>query len=140
MTTTPAGLDEPLILDVDVARRVEHVIGRALERRVWLLLLDASAVQLPVLLPCDGVPARPAADDADHLGRVVREIAVIAGAASVVIVLERPGPERIAEPDREWARTLRAACGNAGMPLRALLLSHTRGVRWIAPDDEAPAG
>jgi hypothetical protein len=57
------------------------------------------------------------------------------GAARIVLVLERYGPPVLSSADVAWARSLASGCQVAGLNLRAMLLSHRRGVRWIAPDD-----
>ena len=57
--------------------------------------------------------------------------------ASVVVVLERYAPEQLTDADRSWARQIRDGCGLAEVPLRAIVLSHRRGARLLAPDDYA---
>jgi hypothetical protein len=39
--------------------------------------------------------------------------------------------------DPAWARALGAACRAEGVAVRAQLILHSRGVRWLAPDDIA---
>jgi hypothetical protein len=78
MTTTT--IDEarqaPLITDEDIRRRVAELIGRANIRQLWLLFLDSENVQLPMLIPIDGLPAEPTEE---QTARVVTNIAELMG-------------------------------------------------------------
>ncbi|PRY69669.1 hypothetical protein B0I08_102346 [Glaciihabitans tibetensis] len=136
MTTTPS-YDSlvPLRTDFLIEQRVRDLIGRANLRQLWLLFLDEQQVQLPLLLPIDGLPSRPTEDGTarvvDNVVRLMEEL----GAAGLVVVWERYGPAHLSEGDTEWVRCFASACGAVRLPLRAMLLSHRHGVRWIAADD-----
>lgn len=58
-----------------------------------------------------------------------------AGAKSIVVVIERYASSALAPADVAWAKAIHEAFGLEGLCLRGLLLSHNRGVRWIAQDD-----
>ena len=69
-----------------------------------------------------------------------RLVSIVAGieAAKVVFVWERPGAsDELTTDDRAWAAALGAACRDAGVAVRAQLILHDNGVRWIAPDEYA---
>jgi hypothetical protein len=100
-----------------------------------MLFLDDQLVQLPVLLPIDGMPSDPTERATDRVMETVAYLMADIGASSVVLVWERWGPEKLTSQDVAWARSLHSACDAAGITLRAMLLSHRRGVRWIAQDD-----
>ncbi len=125
----------PLLTDADIEARVTRLIGRANTRQLWLLFLDEAGIQLPLLIPVGGLPSRPQNDrTADVLANVAELMAGI-GATQIILVWERYGPASLTLQDADWALSLSVACRSARVPLRAMLLSHRAGVRWIAPDD-----
>ena len=127
----------PLSTDALIEQRIGLLVGRAQRRQLWLMFLDASDVQLPVLLPVADVPVAPSAEDAPRWATLIENTAEATEAASVVVVLERYAPEQLTDADRAWARQLRDSCGMAAVTLRAIVLSHRRGARLLAPDDYA---
>jgi sugar phosphate isomerase/epimerase len=125
----------PLQTDADIEHRVAELIGRANLRQLWLLFLDELNVQLPLLIPVDGLPTEPTTElTASVLARVDDLMGEI-GAASVVLVWERYGAATLTAQDAAWARSLHEACDNARVPLRAMLLSHRTGVCFLAEHD-----
>ncbi len=136
MTNTPYSdtTTEPLVTDALIEKRVAALIGRACSRQLWLLFLDAESIQLPALVAIDDHPSLPD-DSVVHLAERVRSTCTDEGAHSVVVVIERYAGPDLSVPDLHWARALGESLDEAGVPLRAILLSHRRGVRWIAPDD-----
>ena len=125
----------PLTSDASIQDRVEQLVGRANQRQLWLLFLDELDVQLPILIPIDGLPTEPSDEQTAQILDRVREVMGDIGASSLVLVIERYGPAALTPQDIEWARSLRRACDASGVLLRAQLLSHRAGVRWIAADD-----
>ncbi len=125
----------PLDSDAAVQERVELLIGAACRRQWWMLLLDAADRQLPVIIPMAGYPTTPNGGAAETLSTRIGETLEACGATQVVFVWERPGGRRISHLDRSWARALGASCAAAGITVRAQLISHDGGVRWMAPDD-----
>jgi hypothetical protein len=125
----------PLVTDAEIERRVADLIGRANSRQLWLLFLDEFAVQLPVLIPIESLPSEPTATEAERVIHRMRELMVEIGASAVVTVLERYGAATLTAQDAAWARALHAACDEQGVALRAQLLSHRTGVRWIVDDE-----
>lgn len=122
----------PLVTSTDIEDRVADLIGPAIVRKVWLLLLDGERRQLPLLMPIEGLPSR--APSGASMGPFLRAVC-IEPAAEVVGVLERPGGPRLTPEDRGWLRLLAAGLIEAGLGSAGMVLSHTRGVRWL-PSDE----
>ena len=133
----------PISTDHDIRQRVGDLLQRAIRRQWWTLYLDQDDVQQPVLMPMAGYPEHPDepfGDDgtaaeimADRLASIVAEIE----AAKVIFVWERPGGEEFTVGDRVWAGALGAACRDAGVAVRAQLILHDNGVRWITAEDFA---
>jgi hypothetical protein len=118
-----------------IEQRVRDLIGRAYRRQLWLLFLDEVDRQLPLLVPIDGLPSQPEDDGTDQVVGNIKQLMHEIGATALVIVWERDGPPTMTHPDTLWARSLASSCRARGVPLRAMLLSHRKGVRWIPPDD-----
>jgi hypothetical protein len=128
---------EPLTTDALIEQRVDSLIGRAQNRQIWLLFLDQNHVQSPLVLPISDVPVSPSPDDLDNWCELIRGTTEAVDAADVVVVLERYASERLTDADKGWARLVRDGCRVAGVTLRAVALSHRRGVRLLAADDYA---
>jgi hypothetical protein len=125
----------PLTTDRDIEDRVAALIGRANTRQLWLLFLDEQDVQLPLLVPIEGLPSEPTDE---HVGAVVdrvREVMGEIGSSAVITVLERYSSAALTAQDASWVRFLRSACAERGVNLRAQLLSHRTGVRWIGEEE-----
>jgi hypothetical protein len=129
----------PLTTDAEIEQRVADLIGRANSRQLWLLFLDQFDVQLPLLIPIESLPTEPTTEQTDGVIYRVRELMGEIGASAVVTVLERYGAASLTAQDLAWVRSLRTGCDDKGVTLRAQLLSHRTGVRWIT-DDELRAG
>jgi hypothetical protein len=124
---------EPLSSDDLIERRVASLIGRAQARQVWLLFVHHDGVQSPLIMPVSDAPAVPDRADLPRWSRVIREASEAVGAAAVILVLERYAGERLSDADRAWARFTAEGCGDAGVGLRAVVLSHRRGVALVDP-------
>jgi hypothetical protein len=125
----------PLDTDDEITARVGELIGRANSRQLWLLFLDDVNVQLPLLIPIDGLPAEPSPEQTERVVANIHELMLEIGAGSVVTVWERYGAPALNRQDAAWARSLREACVDQGVQLRAMLLSHRNGVSWITDDE-----
>ncbi|RLP70228.1 hypothetical protein D9V29_10550 [Mycetocola manganoxydans] len=125
----------PLTSNDLIEQRVSDLIGRACRRQLWLLFLDHENIQLPLIMPMADYPESPGGGNARQLAAAIREIVDAAGAAQVIVVWERYASESLTEVDAAWARHLHHACTTEGISVRAQLLSHKRGVRWLAADD-----
>jgi hypothetical protein len=128
---------EPLSSDDLIERRVASLIGRAQGRQVWLLFLHGDDVQSPLIMPVSDAPSAPDRADLEPWARIIRESSEAVGAAAVILVLERYAGDRLSEADRAWARFTAAGCGEAGVRLRAVVLSHRRGVALVDPAEYA---
>ena len=123
----------PLSTDALIQQRVATLIGKAIRRQLWVMFLDENDVQLPVLMPIDGVPTQPEGNE--RLPEILRQLVDSVGAHSVILVLERYASQELTGSDIAWARALHKAAEGADIGLRAILLSHRGGVRWVAQDD-----
>ncbi len=127
-------ITEPLSTDALIQERVTSLVGRACRRQFWLLFLDEDSIQLPLLVPIGDPPAYPQ-PESDALLGMVENAAESVGAASVVVVIERYADDTLTPSDLAWAAWLDTAFRDHAIDLRGMLLSHRRGVRWIARDD-----
>lgn len=135
MSPMPQHYDEslkiPLRSPQEVEDRVRDLVGSAIVRKVWLLFLDESDVQLPIIMPIEDLPDAVPEDHAlVPLMSAMREVA-----SAVIVVLERPGERELSDSDRGWVRSLSADVQLSGLRAAGLLLSHSAGVRWLSPDD-----
>jgi len=79
--------------------------GGFAQRTLWLILLDEDDRVLPEIIPIDGIPSRPDVL-ADRLGDLLASLIGSGSAASAALLLSRPGPARMNDDDRCWARAL----------------------------------
>lgn len=135
--TIPHPTDLPALLtDADVLARVRRIVGPACtDRQLWVMFLDGDGRQSPVLVPISGLPPLPEPDRVAALAQVLAgvhgELRTDLGPGSVVLALERLGPEHTTPPDRDWAQALTDACIAVGVELRGLFLSTRGGVRRL---------
>jgi hypothetical protein len=125
----------PLTSQAAIEERVQLLIGRAARRQIWLLFLDDEDRQLPLLVPVQDPPSQPAEDDDRKFAGLLAQIKDQTNARGLIAVLERFGGATLTPADSAWARMLADAASLSPLRLHGLLLSHARGVRWIAPDD-----
>lgn len=129
---------EPLTSDALIEKRVGDLIGRANRRQLWVLFLDSEDVQCPVIIPIDGLPSNPPGGGGP--GPAIRRAVDELEATSVILVWERYADAELGSADRAWIRALHESCAESEVRVRAVLLSHRSGVRWVAPDDWAFEG
>lgn len=125
---------EPLTSDALIHERVAALVGRACRRQFWLFFLDEHSVQLPLLVPIGDPPSHPQPESVALIG-MVEHAAEAVGAVSLVVVIERYADETLTPSDLAWAAWLDDAFREHEIALRGILLSHRRGVRWVARDD-----
>ena len=65
----------------------------------------------------------------------IDEIARHTAHTELILALERRGSPDPGRLDRDWMRVVADACDRAGVHLRSVLISHTRGVREHAPPE-----
>jgi hypothetical protein len=134
-TSAETAKNVPLVTDELIEQRVQAIVGRACTRQVWMLFLDGKDFQIPLILPMADYPESPAGGNAETFADRVRDILEVARAAQVIFVWERYASDRLTPTDSAWAEQLHRACAAKGVSVRAQLLSHKRGVRWIAAED-----
>lgn len=125
---------QPLISPVLIEERVRSLIGRACRHQLWFIFLDENDMQLPLLIPIDDMPSGPDETVRD-LSRAMGQTMEAADARSLVVVIERYASSGLTASDTAWARAIHESLEQEGIDLRGILLSHNRGVRWIAQDD-----
>ncbi|QEO10679.1 hypothetical protein [Protaetiibacter larvae] len=126
--------DLPLISDEQVLERASLLLGHAIRRQVWLMFLDESERQLPLLIP-SYVPRRPSPGHRENYSRVLGVLFEDAEADSLVVAYERRGSDELGDTDREWLALIRDACDEAAIRMRGPILVHDDGLRWVAPED-----
>ena len=135
---------QPLTSDPLIEERIAALVGRACRRQLWFLFLNEVNVQLPLIIPVSDPPVLPD-PTVSHLVGNIAQAGEVLDARWVIVVLERFAGAEFTPADKAWARTLGAAFDATTLPIRAILVSHRRGVRWFAPDDygfdsASPAG
>ncbi len=125
----------PLITQTDIEQRVTTLIGRAARRQLWFLFTDEHGDQLPIMIPIQDYPTRPDDDDPERFALLLDHVADGAGATGVIVVIERFRDAELTRSDRAWAAALHDAVTRSALSARGTLVSHSRGVRWVAPDD-----
>lgn len=121
----------PLRTDEDVLRRIDLLIDQDAreQRSIWLLFVSASGVQLPVVVPIDGVPQRADLTTARSLCWVIAEaLRENVPGGDALVVLTRPWAGPADRADLDWATTLHRAAGDRGASLRMVCLATPSGV------------
>ena len=127
-------LTHPLTSDVLIEERVVALVGRACRRQIWFLFVDRENVQLPLLIPVSDPPPLPDATVPSLVWKIGQSVRGL-DAQSVIVVLERYADATFTAADKAWARELSEALDTVALPVRAVLVSHRLGVRWLAQDD-----
>lgn len=132
--------DEPLVDDAALLALANLLHGgiRPRRRTLWFALLDGERRPLPMVVPVDLVPELPDLIGVGNLGRAWHQILRGEPGASVVVVLERPGPGDPSFEDRAWHVALRSAATEHGLTVAAFFLATVDGVAALAPE-QAPA-
>jgi hypothetical protein len=127
----------PLSSRVDLEARVRQLVPCAVQRQLWLLLLDADDVQLPVMVPLGDIPLRGGSADGEGLIEMLRSLAREFEASSFVFILERPGPPSPRYDDRLWLSMLLSVARTDAFDVRAAFLAHDAGIVRYGADDLA---
>lgn len=125
---------QPLTSDDLIEARVSALVGRACRRQIWFLFVDSENVQLPLIIPVADPPTQPDAVVSQLTENIAQGVEQL-DARSVIVVLERYAGPQFSAADKAWARALSNGFDEAGLPVRAVLVSHSHGVRWFAADD-----
>jgi hypothetical protein len=126
--------DVSLATDEALLERVRDLVEGAYRQQLWFMFLDDDDRQLPILVPLD-VPDRPGEEHSDPLNPFVAALVDEVRPRSIVVVLERPGPDWLTVSDREWFAVVDDACRAAGVVRRGPILAHDDGFRWVAAED-----
>jgi hypothetical protein len=126
--------DLPLLHTADDGyTRVRDLVGNAIvDRRLWLMFVDGDGWQSPVVMPIDDLPLAPEPalmQGLEHVLGGLRDQLATDRAGSVMLTLERRGPDDVLAADVAWAVALRSACRGAGVDVRGMFLSTPDGVR-----------
>ncbi|MGH8960143.1 MAG: hypothetical protein ACRDWT_02885 [Jatrophihabitantaceae bacterium] len=103
-------------------------------RSIWVIFLDADQRTLPVVVPIDDRPAEPDRLLVGNLAKIVGGLIQSGDAASAALLLSRPGPSHMLDPDRRWARVLHDALGTELSRWPIHLATQDR-IQVFAPDD-----
>lgn len=126
--------DVCLTTDELVLQRVRDLVEGAYRRQLWLMFLDERDCQLPIVMPHD-VPSGPNRAHRSGFRPFIAELVGEIQPSSIIVVLERPGPDTVRRGDRAWFAVLDDACRAAGVRLRGPVLAHDTGFRWVATED-----
>jgi hypothetical protein len=108
-------------------------LGPAIRWQLWLCFPPNESGFSGLAMPCADLPRRAPAEAADTLFTVIDGVAEYSGATELILALERRGSPDPGRLDREWMLAASTAADRAAVRLRAVLISHTRGVREHAP-------
>jgi hypothetical protein len=108
--------------------------GRFGKRSIWLVFLDRADRTLPAVIPIDDIPAEPNERMSRNLASLAYGVIADGEAASVVLLLSRPGPSSMTAQDRRWAQALRSALGGQ-LGRWPIHLATTDRIQTFAPDD-----
>jgi hypothetical protein len=100
---------------------------------IWLVFLDEDSRLSPVIVPIEDIPAEPDDQFIGTLAYIVGDLLDDGAAASIALLLSRPGSRAMTEADRCWARALREALDD--LPMWPVHLATRGHVQVFAPDD-----
>ncbi|GAB3924618.1 hypothetical protein GCM10011575_03890 [Microlunatus endophyticus] len=126
----------------DLRRRWRSLMGDGGFGRtsLWIIWFDERGQQLPVVVPIDDLPAELEPDGVDNLIMIIGSPAEL-GAASVALLLSRPGPGSVIDEDRRRANQILAGVhraqqrGALELKVWPLHLATTDSVRQLPVDD-----
>ena len=133
-STPDYDMSAPLKTDADVLDRVGSCIDQQSRsgRALWIMFVDPGGVQLPVLVPLDGVPEIPEPGDARAVCHLVATVlSDAAPGGSAVISLVRSGTGQVRKSEQHWTSALREAASDEGTTLRMVCLATSDGVRQL---------
>ncbi|WP_209560898.1 hypothetical protein [Frigoribacterium sp. PvP032] len=130
----------PVVSDDDLAARVTSLVPVAVRRQLWTLFFDADDVQLPILVPLEGVPEHPDRLAMERWGDALEAVSTEFGVTAVVFVLERPGPSSATTSDHAWHRVLTGLSDARRFAVRAVFTCASDGVVVLQRDDRAAGG
>ncbi|TFD67942.1 hypothetical protein [Cryobacterium ruanii] len=134
MTLTVKIEDAPAVTTAEQAKaRVFDLVGHAIRRQLWLMLLDAHGQQLSMLIPIDGIPLRPEPGSVRPFAVRINDILAREDpGGSIIVTLERPGAAALTAPDQAWAIELAQSFGKL-MRIAGLFVAHDDGIAVLSP-------
>lgn len=134
MTPIPADTlhEHPLLTDQLISERMGLIVGRAIRPQAWIMLLAPDYTQLPIVVPVEEARPPTDPDQLEWLVALIQQQLFDHSAAHAVVVWERPGPPTLHAGESLAVDALDRACSAEGVPLRAQLLSSSRGVTYLA--------
>jgi hypothetical protein len=129
---------QPLRTDEEIVRRVTALVEHAMQRQLWVLFLDDDNRQRELIIPIADLPESPDATAVDYLLESLAEIVRMEGGGSIILVRERPGDASLTRSDIEWDGAIASSATHAEVTVRASLLCHDDGVRWLSDAGESP--
>ncbi|WP_166791807.1 hypothetical protein [Cryobacterium frigoriphilum] len=118
----------PVTTVAEAQDRVADLVGPAIVRKLWFMLLDRHGRQVPVLIPLEDIPLRPEPGDLTlFAGTLAALLEDHAPGGSVILTLERPGPAALTPPDRDWGTELRASFAPVAR-IMGVFMAHDDGV------------
>jgi hypothetical protein len=121
----------PVVSDLDLLLRVRSFVPVAVRRQLWTLFFDADDVQLPMVVPLEGIPEGPDRLAVGRWGDALEAVAAEFAVAAVVFVLERPGPSADTASDIAWRQALTGLAQTHSFAVRAVFTCASDGV--VAP-------
>ncbi|WP_156357343.1 hypothetical protein [Frigoribacterium sp. Leaf263] len=116
----------------DLADRVAELLPVAVRRQLWTLFFDRDDVQLPMMVPLEGIPERPSRSAVLAWGRALEAVVAEFEVAWVSFVIERPGGAEPNDSDRAWCESLSTLDSSPGLVVRSVLGCTDVGVRpWV---------
>lgn len=98
-----------------------------------MVFLDDDSRLTPVIVPIEDIPPEPDDQFVGNLAHVICDLLSDSAAASVALLLSRPGARAMTDADRRWARALREALED--LPMWPVHLATRGHVQVFAPDD-----
>lgn len=133
----PSDPHDPITTADDLIGRVRETVPVAVRRQLWTLFFGADDVQLPLMVPLEGVPSLPDVGALTQYGEALEAVADEFGAASVAFVLERPGSGSTTASDHAWLDGLERATVSRRFWVRPVLLCSDDGVRLLGSASRA---
>jgi hypothetical protein len=121
-----------------LADRVGELLPVAVRRQLWTLFFDDDDVQLPMMVPLEGIPDRPSPSAVRSWGLALEAVVAEFDVAWVSFVVERPGGAEETESDTAWCEALIALGATTSLVVRSVLGCTDDGIRpWVVAPSPA---
>ena len=138
MSLSPDNVPPPglvsLSTDEEILARVELILdsdARQL-RSLVVQFLDDADMELPVVVPVDGIPRQPDGPTVTNLCWIITQVlGEHAPGGSAVLTLTRPGSDEIDPDDLRWYDAITEAAAVEGARIRLVCLGTRDGVRAL---------